>query len=131
MITQNALLIRREDQDNDQCLIGIGEVEALQCFAPTCPFEQEEDEAYDVRLTPRVFGAYDVALADPGAEPGIEQLPGKDGYVHRLTGVLAGDTLQAAGVLVQDARLRHDFAHLDGKIVTWTVDRIDIAFDEA
>jgi hypothetical protein len=120
-----AQVVKLDQNVEEQVIIRIGSTE-LTCFAAVCPYEIKEGLSYPVELHPVVFDDYAIVEIDNDPAPSIVQFG--TGFAHIVRGRLCGGRLESGGVIFQDAMLRRDFGHLDGKMVSMKVDRIDAEF---
>ncbi|KPC55350.1 hypothetical protein [Amantichitinum ursilacus] len=118
--------IKRLSSDvEEEVVLCINDIE-ITCFANVCPYTLEDGEAYRVELTPQVFNDYVVSETNEGVTSAINRVG--NGFSYILKGRLAGNKLDAGGIVFEDEMLLSQFGYLDGKFISWNVDRIDVEF---
>jgi len=97
----------------------------LTCFANYAPYLLEAGKVYPVELSCMVFEDYSV-------EEVADQVPAiirtGNAYAYRIIGELVDDCLRSCGLEFQDEVLLSDFGFLEGRVVSWKIDRLDIRF---
>lgn len=96
----------------------------VTCFAGVCPYEICVGQKYPVSFEVNVFDDYAVKELDK-QDTSIMKVD--EGFAYVLNGLLQGNTV-ICGIPFEDEILLSDFAYLDGKYVSFQVDRIDVAF---
>lgn len=109
----------------EEMVLRINGVE-FTCFAAVCPYKIEEGSSYKVELTAQVFNEYLVSELDEEASTSIIQI--NNSFSHVITGKLSGNRLHAGDIVFEDDVLQSDFGYLEGKMIAWKVDRIDVEF---
>ena len=118
--------IKRLSNDiEEEVVLRINSVE-LTCFVTVFPYKIEEGSSYQVELTAQVFNDYLVNELSKEEPPSIVQVGNSFSYV--ITGRLNDNRLNAGSIVFEDEMLLSDFGYLEGKIVSWKVDRIDAEF---
>ncbi len=120
-----AKIKRLSDNIEEEVVLSIDAID-LTCFAALCPYEIEVEASYQVELSAQVFNEYIVHELEEGVSSSIVQIG--DGFSHLISGRLNGPYLDACGILFEDDVLLSDFGYLEGKMVMWKVDRIDVEF---
>jgi len=120
-----AQIKRLSDDVEEEVVLRINGIE-LTCFATGCPYKIEEKGSYPVAITAQVLNDYLVKERDEGVDPSILKI--NNGFSHLITGRLTSNCLDAGGIVFEDDMLLSDFSYLDGKMISWTVDRIDVEF---
>ena len=120
-----AKIKRLNDDVEEEVVLCINGVE-LTCFATVCPYNIKEGASYHVELTAQVFNDYLVNALGEDASPSIVQVG--NSFSHIITGLLNDNRLDAGGIVFEDDILLSEFGYLEGKIVSWKVDRIDAEF---
>jgi hypothetical protein len=97
----------------------------LTCFASYLPRELEMGKFYQAEFLPMVFDEYLVEEVFHEA-PSIT----KEGqsYSYKVVGLLKGDCLCCGELTLCDEVLMTDFGFLEGKLISWKIDRLDIFF---
>jgi len=109
-----------------EVLLTIDEVN-LTCFAySSLPVDAKEGSFYRVELTAEVLDDYVVSELNGETLPSIAQVG--NSFIHVISGRLSGNRLDAGGIVFEDDVLLSDFGYLDGKMISWKVDRIDAEF---
>ncbi|MFV8602808.1 hypothetical protein ACNRDG_00635 [Ralstonia pseudosolanacearum] len=116
---------RLSDDVEEEVVLRINGVELI-CFATVCPYKIEEGASYQVELTAQVFNEYQVSELGEEASPSIAQIG--DSFSHVIAGRLRGNRLDAGGIVFEDDVLLSDFGYLEGKMIAWKIDRIDVEF---
>ena len=120
-----AEVIRLDDDVEEEVVLRINGVE-LTCFASVCPYPIEEGATYQVALTPVVFDDYSIREMSADALPTLVKIGG--GFAYEVVGELATAQLDAGCISLEDDVLLRDYGYLNGKMVVWKVDRIDVEF---
>ena len=99
----------------------------LTCFASYLPYQLEAGGIYRAELLPIIFNEYvvhEVSYVEPNiVREGVE-------YSYSVTGELKDGCLYCGGLVFCDEILLADFSFLEGKSVSWKIDRLDISFVE-
>jgi len=99
----------------------------LTCFASYLPYQLEVGGVYRAELLPMIFNEYvvhEVSYVEPKiVREGV-------GYSYSVTGELKDGCLYCGGLVFCDEILLADFGFLEGKSVSWKIDRLDISFVE-
>lgn len=85
----------------------------------------EVGKSYDAEIIPMVFSDYDVKKSE---EVNASILPYGAGYSYLVTGTLKGACIDCASLVLCDEALLEDFGFLDGQMVQWEIDRLDLSF---
>ena len=94
------------------------------CFAGVCPFEIQVGQEYSVSFEMNVFSDYHLEKS-ASKETGVTRLG--NSFQYLLRGKLNGNTV-LCGLPFEDEILRSNYGYLDGDIVDFIVDRIDVEF---
>jgi hypothetical protein len=124
-VSYEAQLIRVHPIVEEKVTLRINGVD-LVCFAAHCPNEIQEGASYSVELIAQVFNDYVVEEAEKNRAPSAARIG--DGFSYVLTGKLTGNHLNAGAFSLEDDMLLSDFGYLEGRIICWTVDRLDADF---
>ena len=98
----------------------------ITCFAAACPYKIEEGEFYRVSLTTQVLNDYHIDEVDEEVPSSLVQIG--NGFSYIITGRLTNNCLDVDGIFFEDDMLLSNFGYLEGKMITWKVDRIDVEF---
>ncbi|MDB0525047.1 hypothetical protein [Ralstonia solanacearum] len=99
----------------------------LLCFIYfSLPKEAREGEVYEVELKPMVFDDCLVEELQENSASGVSRIGRSFGY--EIKGRLKGGAIDVEGVEFEDEVLSSEFSYLDGRMVSWRVDRIDAEF---
>jgi len=121
---QLATLEAIDPGDEMDVTLRVGELR-VRCFAVIAPAPLAVGEVYRVAFTASVD------------EPRITEVPDEvvpslrhtgAAYGYRGAGRIVGDALDADGVIIEEIWRPGDFAYLDGKMVTFELDRLDVEF---
>lgn len=97
----------------------------LTCFATYLPYQLEVGRTYRVELLPMVFDDYlvqEVSCAEPSiVREGV-------GYSYNIIGELRDGCLHCGELTFCDEVLLANFGFLEGKLILWRIDRLDILF---
>ncbi len=116
--------VKNIDSDiEEQVTLIVDDVE-VTCFASVCPYEIQEGQEYPVSFEMNVFDDYSVNALVKN-EKSLVRIG--DGFSYLLSGELRGNTI-VCGIPFEDEILLSDFGYLDGKYVSFQVDRIDVEF---
>lgn len=107
-----------------EILVSISGVNLL-CFAGNLPQSVEVGNSYSVRLNLMLFYDYDLQERASHSET-LERVD--NSYAYSVTGVLSGSSICCQGFVLEDEILSDEYSYLDGKMVSITADRIDVAF---
>jgi len=102
----------------------VGDVQ-LTCFANNIPFEIKVGGRYEVEFYPMVFDEYFVE--DAGEVGDSIDRHGK-GYSYKVVGRLNEGCVSCGELMFCDEFLAEDFGFLDGRMVSWIIDRLDVSF---
>ncbi|MCZ8382931.1 hypothetical protein [Achromobacter xylosoxidans] len=97
----------------------------LLCFASYLPDRLEVGKVYQAELLPMIFDDYVVREIN-NADPAIVRQ--EDGYSYTIVGQLRAGCLHVGGLLFCDNILLSDYGFMEGKMVSWKVDRLDVSF---
>ncbi|MFF7395110.1 hypothetical protein ACFZAI_01515 [Achromobacter sp. NPDC008082] len=97
----------------------------LTCFASYLPYRLEVGGMYQAELLPMVFDEY-IVQEISHAEPAVVREG--SGYSCRIIGELRDGCLRCGGLTFCDEILLADFGFLEGKLISWKIDRLDISF---
>ena len=98
----------------------------ITCFISICPFQIREHAIYKVALTPFIFDDYFICEASKESVPSLVKV--KTDFSYEVIGELTDNRLNAGCIVLEDDILLSDYGYLDGKMVLWMVDRIDVEF---
>jgi hypothetical protein len=122
----SAQLRHVSDEVEGEVILTINGID-LTCFAySSLPYDAKEGSLYQVELTAEVLNDYCVIELNEEASPSIIQIDNSFSYM--ITGRLNGNSLDAGCIVFEDDVLLSDFSYLEGKIISWKVDRIDAEF---
>jgi hypothetical protein len=124
MIYSAQVLYLGVDVEEEVLLIINGQ--ELTCFANILPCGVQKESVYQVELIPMVFNDYVVTESHDGVFPSIVRVGNTFSYI--VTGMLVGNRLDSGCIVFEDDVLLSNFGHLEGKIISWKVDRIDADF---
>lgn len=97
----------------------------LTCFASYLPYQLEVGRVYRAELLPIVFDEYIVQEISHVTPSVLREGPG---YSYRIIGELKSGCLCCSGLTFCDEILLADYGFLEGKLISWRVDRLDILF---
>ncbi|MCS3809798.1 hypothetical protein [Xanthomonas sp. 4461] len=97
----------------------------LTCFASYLPYAIEVGKTYEAEVIAMVFEDYFVEKSGE-AIPSIKSCG--DDYSYIVTGTLRGSCVDCGELVFCDDALIEDFGFLDGNIVNWRIDRLDLSF---
>jgi hypothetical protein len=98
----------------------------LNCFCNNPPELPKENSSCEVELIPMVFGKYIVKKAPPGAIPQV--IKEGNSFAYSIFGVLQKSQIIVDHLIFEDDYLIAEFGYLEGELVEWHVDRIDVDF---
>ncbi|MES2741714.1 MAG: hypothetical protein V4754_12285 [Pseudomonadota bacterium] len=98
----------------------------LTCFISILPYSLVEGNDYPAQLTLMVFDEYFVENVNDASESSIS--PMDDGYSYEIVGRLVDGQLHACGFVFDNYALESEYAYLEKKIISISVDRIDVEF---
>ncbi|MGE3320500.1 MAG: hypothetical protein AB7I18_14515 [Candidatus Berkiella sp.] len=124
-MTYTAEVIRLNDDIEEEVVLRINGVE-LTCFASVCPYPIVERATYEVALIPVVFDDYSVREMSKDTHTSLVKVG--NGFAYELVGELAGGLLDIGCISLEDDVLLRDYGYLNGKIIAWMIDRIDVEF---
>lgn len=110
------------EEEVELCINGVN----ITCFVSVCPFQIHEHAIYKVALTPLIFDDYFICEVPNEKLPSLVKV--KTDYSYAVVGELIGNRLDAGCIVLEDDTLLSDYGYLDGKMVLWKVDRIDVEF---
>jgi hypothetical protein len=113
------------DEIEEEVLLRIHDLE-ITCFVSLCPFRIETGKSYMVELEAKVFDEYFVREISEDCSPGIVRVG--SGFTCTICGRLIDGCLNIGDVNFYDDVLLSEFGQLNGKMVEWEVDRIDVNF---
>ncbi|MDR9838484.1 hypothetical protein [Herbaspirillum huttiense] len=116
------------DDIEEEVLLRIHDLE-ITCFVTLCPFRIETGKSYMVELEAQVFDDYFVREISEDCSPGIVRVG--SGFTCIIWGRLIDGCLNVGDVIFYDDVLLAEFGQLNGKMVEWEVDRIDVNFVSA
>lgn len=115
------------DPDNELSVtLRVGAV-IVTCFASNPPGQLAVGKVYPVEFTVLDCGDVSVEEADQDAAPSLVRVG--PGYHYRATGRIVGDSVNV-GIVIEPPWPYADYAYLDGKMVTFEIDRLDVSFVE-
>ena len=97
----------------------------LTCFASYLPGRLEVGKFYQAELLPMVFGDYVVHEIN-NADPAIVRQG--DSYSYTIVGQLHAGCLCVGDLSFCDNILLSDYGFMEGRMVSWKVDRLDVSF---
>ncbi|MBT2342328.1 MULTISPECIES: hypothetical protein [Pseudomonas] len=97
----------------------------LTCFASYLPYQLEVGRVYRAELLPMVFDEYIVQEVSHVTPLVLRE---GSGYSYSIIGELKDGCLCCSGLTFCDEILLADFGFLEGKLISWRVDRLDILF---
>lgn len=121
----SAQILHLGDDIEEEVLLRIGDL-AITCFVTQCPFRVETGKSYVVELEAQIFDDYLIREIKGDCSPSIVR--GGSGFSCILRGWLIDGCLDAGDVRFYDGVLLSEFGQLNGKMVEWAVDRIDVSF---
>ncbi|MBK7707002.1 MAG: hypothetical protein IPJ30_14885 [Acidobacteria bacterium] len=98
----------------------------LTCFISACAFPITLGKRYQVSLTPIVWGDYLLTALPEGTSCSITKVG--VGYAYEINGKLNRDRLEIGNLAFRDDAFLKGFGSLDGQIVRWKIDRIEVEF---
>lgn len=121
--------IERVSEDVEgEVSISIGDMN-LVCFGySSLPQGAGAGDFYVVEVIPVIFGDYCVREMCIDEEVGFFQI--NNNFSYYFNGRLSKGCLSVRGVSFEDEFLMSNFGYLDGKMISWRVDRIDLDFFE-
>ncbi len=122
-----AELITESESNEMKVTLRVNDI-VLTCFAIVCPIKRKQGGFYKVDLMPEMFNEYDLREVDAAVTPSILQ-SGKD-FSCVVIGKLENGAISVSGIKFEDTLLLSDFGYLDGKMVEWEIDRLDVEFLE-
>lgn len=97
----------------------------LICFASYLPYSLEVGKVYPAEFLPMVFNDY-LIKEIPDAESAVVREG--EGYSYKIIGQLRDGCLKVGELSFCDEYLLADFGFLEGRMVSWKIDRLDILF---
>lgn len=98
----------------------------LTCFSNMPPSRNSIGTECEIEFLPMVFGEYDVREVADNSEPLVQRVGNSFAYV--VSGRLAGGGVEAGPVTFEDEMLESEFGYLNGKMVAWKIERLDVDF---
>ncbi|MBZ2207179.1 hypothetical protein [Massilia soli] len=123
-----ATLIHLNEVDDEMVTLRLQDYD-LVCFASVCPYHICEGELYWVEIHPFIICDYLVSEAEDDKVPSIVRIG--DGYAHIITGTLVNGKIVVGDIELEDDYFLSDFGYLEGRMVSWEVDRLDAIFSYA
>lgn len=120
-----AEVINLNDEIEEEVVLRINDIE-ITCFVSICLFLIEKHMTYQVQIMPVIFHNYVVYEVPEETKPLIEKEG--DSFIYNCIGRLIGNQLDINFIILEDDILLRDFSYLDGKMIAWKVDRIDVEF---
>ncbi|MRN37438.1 hypothetical protein CRG49_012830 [Neisseria sp. N95_16] len=99
----------------------------LYCFIAYSKISLEENRIYNVEIEYQIFNDYIVEEANidkPIIFP-FERID--DSPRYRITGRLNGNSFKSGNIYFMDNYLQKEYSFLDGRLITLTIDRLDIS----
>lgn len=122
----SAKVLRLSDDIEEEVTLVI-DGRKLVCFANMLPYGVKEGQSHQVELIPMVFNDYVIHELSDDISPSFTQIGYSFSYT--IVGKLTGNVLNVGSIEFQDDYLLSDFGYLDGKMISWEVDRIDVEFE--
>lgn len=100
---------------------------SLHCFIACSKIFLEENKIYNIEIEYQVFNEYMVAevnIDKPIILP-FERID--DSPRYKVTGRLHGNLFKSGNICFIDDYLQKEYSFLDGRLITLTIDRLDIA----
>lgn len=97
----------------------------LICFASYLPYSLEVGRIYPAEFLPMIFNDYLVKEVSD-VEPAVVREG--EGYSYQIIGELKSGCLEVGELSFCDEHLLADFGFLEGRMVSWKIDRLDILF---
>jgi len=123
-----AKVLRISESIEEEVTLQIGNTE-LTCFAYFPLYGIEVGLSYPVELELLVLDEYVLEGLSDDLEPSLTRTGNTFAYV--ITGRLNGRYLKSGELTFEDDVLLSDFGHLDGRMVSMKVDRINADFQPA
>jgi hypothetical protein len=98
----------------------------LTCFSNMPPSLNSIGTECEIEFLPMVFGEYDVHEVPDTSGPLVQRVGNSFSYV--VSGLLNEGAIDAGPVTFEDEVLQSEFGYLDGKMVAWKIDRLDVDF---
>ncbi|BFG79433.1 hypothetical protein PTKU46_74660 [Paraburkholderia terrae] len=98
----------------------------LTCFSNMPPPSNSIGTECEIEFLPMVFGDYDVHEV-PDTSASLMQRIGNS-FSYLVSGRLNEGVIDAGAVTFEDEILGSEFGYLDGKMVTWKIERLDVDF---
>ena len=125
-ITYSAKIQHVDEDVEGVVLLSINGIDLL-CFGyGSLPYGAKEGDIFQVQLTPMSFNDYLVKELKENTPPSIARVG--DTLVYIVSGILRKNSLEACGIVFEDDVLLEEFGFLEGKIISWEIDRIDVEF---
>jgi hypothetical protein len=102
----------------------VGDVQ-LTCFANSIPSEIRIGSFYEVEFYPIVFDEY---FVEDAGEVGESLGRCGEEYSYKVVGRLKEGCVSCGELMFYDEFLAEEFGFLDGKMVSWVIDRVDVRF---
>ncbi|MBV6885116.1 hypothetical protein [Xanthomonas euvesicatoria] len=97
----------------------------LVCFASHLPYAVKAGNIYEAEIIPMVFDEYFVEKSDE-VTPSIRSCG--IAYSYIVTGILRKGSVDCGKLTFFDDALIEDFGFLEGQMVNWKIDRLDLSF---
>jgi hypothetical protein len=95
----------------------------LSCFVNVQPAGLKPGFLCTVTLDAMVFDEYEMNQTTESTKPSIIRIGESFSYISK--GVLKGNSLKIKNVEFEDEVFMKEFPYLDGKMVSWKIDRLD------
>jgi hypothetical protein len=98
----------------------------LTCFANMPPKLSMTGQECSVEFMPMIFDDYEVKEISASSTPAIQRIGNSFSYV--VSGRLLNGSLDGDAISFDDEILESEFGYLDGKMIAWKIDRLDVEF---
>ncbi|MGF6647347.1 hypothetical protein [Paraburkholderia sp. GAS82] len=98
----------------------------LICFSNMPPALDSIGTECEIEFLPMVFGEYDVREIPDASAPLVQRIENSFSYV--VQGRLDVGRVKAGSITFEDEVLQSEFGYLDGKMVAWKIERLDVDF---
>ncbi len=98
----------------------------MVCFSNMPPAMDAIGTVRPIELMPMVFGEYEVKEISALSTPAVERIG--DSFSYLVSGKLSAGKVDAGVVSFEDDMLNSEFGYLDGKMITWKIERLDVDF---
>jgi hypothetical protein len=95
------------------------------CFASYLPYQLEVGRVYRAELWPMVFNEYIVQEVSHAESSVVRE---GMGYSYSIIGELRNGCLRCGRLTLCDEILLANFGFLEGRLISWKIDRFDISF---